>query len=67
MKVRNWPSVSTQVPLTYQSLAGKKNLKELGGISMLSTDFDYSDFCQSLIIGSHDADIEIFRESGTFA
>jgi hypothetical protein len=34
---------------------------------MLSTDFDYSDFCQSLIIGSHDADIEIFRESGTFA
>ena len=27
---------------------------------MLSTDFDYSDFCQSLIIGSHDADIEIF-------
>jgi hypothetical protein len=34
---------------------------------MLSTDFDYSDFCQSLIIGSHDADIEIFREAGTFA
>jgi hypothetical protein len=34
---------------------------------MLSTDFDYSDFCQSLIIGSHDADIEIFREAGTFS
>jgi|TARA_B110000908_G_scaffold130255_1_gene153124 hypothetical protein len=34
---------------------------------MLSTDFDYSDFRQSRIIGSHDEDIEILRDSGTFA
>ncbi len=34
---------------------------------MLSADFEYSDFCQSIIIGNHDVDIEIFREIGTFA
>lgn len=34
---------------------------------MLSTDFEYSDFCRSLIIGSHDVDIAIFREFGSFA
>ncbi len=34
---------------------------------MLSTDFEYSDFCQSLIIGSNDVDIEIFREARTYA
>jgi hypothetical protein len=34
---------------------------------MLSINFDYSDFCQSFIIGSHDVDIEIFREAGTFS
>lgn len=34
---------------------------------MLPTDFEYSDFCRSLMIGSHNVDIEIFREVGTFA
>lgn len=34
---------------------------------MLSTDFEYSDFSRSLIIGKHDVDISIFRESGSFA
>jgi hypothetical protein len=34
---------------------------------MLSTDFEYSDFSRSLIIGKHDVDIAIFRESGSFA
>lgn len=34
---------------------------------MLSTDFEYSDYSQSLIIGSQDVDIEIFREVATYA
>ena len=34
---------------------------------MFSTDFDYSDFCQSFVIGGQDVNIEIFREVGTFA
>jgi hypothetical protein len=34
---------------------------------MLSTDLEYSDFCHSFIIGGHDVNIEIFRETGTFA
>ena len=34
---------------------------------MLSTDLEYSDFSQSLIIGSHEVDIDIFREAGTAA
>jgi uncharacterized protein len=34
---------------------------------MLSTDFDYSDFCKSFVIGDHDVAIEIFREVGTFS
>lgn len=34
---------------------------------MLPTDFEYSDFCRSLMIGSHDVTIEIFREQGSFA
>ncbi len=34
---------------------------------MLSTDFEYSDFGRSFIIGKHDVEVEIFRETGTFA
>jgi hypothetical protein len=34
---------------------------------MLSTDLEYSDFGRSLMLGSHDVDIDIFRKVGSFA
>ncbi len=34
---------------------------------MLSTEFEYSDYSRSLMLGNADVDIEIFREAGTFA
>jgi hypothetical protein len=46
---------------------GEKRAKEMKRWFMLSTDFEYSDFCESIVIGNHDVDIEIFRETGTFA
>lgn len=29
-------------------------------------DYEFSDYCRSLMLGKNDADIEIFREEGTF-
>lgn len=34
---------------------------------MASTEFEYSDYNQSLMIGGNDVDIEIYREPGTHA
>lgn len=34
---------------------------------MISTDFENSNYCRSLMIGSHDVDIEIFRQRGSIA
>ena len=56
-------AVSVDIPKP----GGEKRAKEIKRWFMLSIDFEYSDFCESIIIGNHDVDIEIFRETGTFA